>query len=149
MMTQPDLRPIKKGKYQLQEKWKYIWEKDGITRCIVIPKGFVSDGASAPRLLWTVTGITPDGLVRAGALVHDFLYKHGGDLPKGSYQELNPYIALDEWIPLNDIWTRKNADRIFCRIMKESGVGKIKRRIAYRGVRMFGWIFWKKKKFAS
>ena len=141
-MTQPDLRPIKKGKYVLHEEWGYLWTKDDITRVIIIPRGFVSDGASAPRILWTCTGITPDGLIRGAALAHDFLYKHGGVLPENSYQQL----ALYGWVNDNSVWTRKNADRLFCRIMKESGVGKIKRRLAYRAVRIFGCFFWGKKK---
>jgi hypothetical protein len=139
---QPDLRPIGKGKYELHEAWSYVWEKDEILRAIVIPQGFISDGASAPRILWTFTGIIPDGLVRAGALCHDFLYVNGGILPENSYQQ----VALYGWVNDPAVWTRKNADRLFCRIMKESGVGKIKRRLAYRGVRMFGWMFWKNNK---
>ena len=141
-MTQPDLRPIKKGKYVLHEEWSFLWTKDDITRVIIIPRGFVSDGASCPRFLWTCTGITPDGLIRAGALVHDFIYKYGGELPENSYQQL----ALYGWVPLDDVWTRKNADRLFARIMREAGVSKFKRRMAYRGVRLFGCFFWKKKK---
>ena len=139
-MLQPDLRPIGKGKYKLQDEWTYTWTKYDITRRIVIPKYFECDGASVPRLLWTFTGITPDGLIRSAATLHDFIYRYGGKLPKGSYQQL----TLDKWIPLDDIWTRKNADRLFARVMREAGVSKSKRRLAYRGVRLFGWRFFGK-----
>lgn len=139
---QPDLRPIAKNKYQLWRTWSYKWTKDNIQRRIVIPAGFICDGASVPRFLWTITGITPDGMIRSAALVHDFLYKHGGKLPTGCYQQLAKY----DWIDLPIIWTRENADRIFCRIMRECGISMVKRRMAYRGVRMFGWMFFKKKK---
>lgn len=144
---QPDLRPIAKNKYQLWENWSYTWVKDDIIRRIKIPAGFVSDGASVPRCLWTITGITPDGQIRAAALVHDFIYKYAGDLPDGSYQKLDSSKSSNlKWVDLDNIWTRKNADRIFCRIMRECGVSKFKRRMAYRGVRMFGWMFFKKRK---
>ena len=39
----------------------------GVRRRILIPKGFVYDGASVPRLVWTLSGILPDGLIRAAA----------------------------------------------------------------------------------
>lgn len=144
----PDLRPIANNKYQLWQNWYYTWVKDDIIRRIKIPAGFICDGASVPRGLWTITGITPDGLgIRSAALVHDFLYAHKGDLPEGSYQKLDSSNSSNlKWIDLDEIWTRKNADRIFCRIMRECGVSKFKRRMAYRGVRMFGWMFFKKRK---
>ena len=144
---QPDLRPIAKNKYQLWKNWSYTWVKDDIIRRIKIPAGFISDGASVPRGLWTITGITRDGLIRSAALVHDFLYFYGGDLPAGSYQRIGSKDDSNlTWIDLEKIWTRKNADRIFCRIMRECGVSMFKRRMAYRGVRMFGWMFFKNKK---
>jgi hypothetical protein len=144
---QPDLRPIGKRKYQLWQNWSYTWVKDDIIRRIKIPAGFISDGASVPRFLWTITGITPDGELRSAALIHDYLYGFGGNLPDGSYQKLDSSNSCSlKWIDLDDIWTRKNADRIFARIMRECGVSMLKRRMAYRGVRTFGWMFFKKKK---
>ena len=143
--VQPDARPVEKNIYELFEEWTYTWEKDGVTRRLVLPKGFRYDGASVPRFLWSVIGLRPDGLIRAAALVHDFLYFYGGKVPSGSYQILNDNDEWDNLESEEDIWTRKNSDRIFVRLMREFGVSKIKRRLAYYGVRSFGWRFFGKK----
>jgi len=137
---QPDLRPISKNKYELFSDWSYTWQKENITRRINITAGFQHDGASIPRFLWPILG-TPDGLIRSAALVHDFLYQHGGKIPEGAYQQL---AFQGHWIDDKSVWTRKNCDRIFFRIMRECGVSKIKRRTCYHGVRAFGWLFFKK-----
>ncbi len=42
---------------------------------VVVPKGFVTDGASIPRLLWPL--ISPFGPLLEGAILHDFGYQHG------------------------------------------------------------------------
>ena len=64
--------------WELTEDWKYRLP----TSCtggkgvkIVIPKGFVFDGASVPRPLWAI--LHPSGLLLIPALVHDFAYRCG------------------------------------------------------------------------
>ena len=69
---------------------------------ISIKKGFTHDGASVPRLLWSITGIRPDGPIRAGALVHDWIYIHAGRL-QGSHQ----YKIGNEWADVYGRWKRK------------------------------------------
>jgi hypothetical protein len=41
---------------------------------LVIPKGFVFDGASVPRLFWSV--LAPTGLLMVPGLLHDFAYMY-------------------------------------------------------------------------
>ena len=66
-------------KWELVENWQYrlsasCTEGDReIT--IVIPKGFVFDGASIPRPFWAI--LHPSGLLLIPALVHDFAYRYG------------------------------------------------------------------------
>ena len=77
-MMQPVNIPVLLGSgeegYKLVETYSYSWTMpDRLRRAITIPKGFTYDGASVPRLVWTLSGITPDGLIRAAALVHDFI----------------------------------------------------------------------------
>lgn len=125
--------------YKLVEKYTYIWKAKGTTWQIIIPKGYKSDGASVPRLVWTLSGLTPDGLIRAAALIHDFIYDHSGHLPCGSFK----YVVNGEWYSCPDIdWTRKEADQLFANIMKECGVSKFQRRVAYLAVRVGGWTGW-------
>lgn len=125
--------------YMLSDPWFYSWRgRDGVYRRFNVPVGFIYDGASVPQIVWTVSGIIPDGLIRAAALVHDYLYVYRGAVPRGTYQKL-----IDgNWVDLEWVWTRREADKMFCRIMRESGVPRSKRRMAYRAVRLFGGGFW-------
>ena len=47
------------------------------------------------------------------------------------------------WDISNHRWSRKEADQVFGRLMREAGVSKIKRRMAYYAVRWFGGSSWK------
>ena len=46
-----------------------------------IPKGFVTDGASCPRVLWNVCAPVA-GPFGQGAIIHDWFYNEGPDIPK-------------------------------------------------------------------
>ena len=131
--------------YKLVEKYTYIWKAKGTTWQIIIPKGYKSDGASAPRLAWTLSGLTPDGLIRAAALVHDFIYDHSGHLPCGSFKCCENGICTNVELGIGgrlSFWKRKEADQLFANIMKECGVSKFQRRVAYLAVRVGGWTGW-------
>ena len=135
MLQQPLIIPISPRLYKLVASYSYLWLKDGVQHELGIRKGFIYDGASVPRALWSLIGLRPDGLVRPAALLHDYLYRFAGDLPAGSY------VRSDDG-PL--VWSREAADRLFARVMREAGVGKWKRRMAYRAVRTFAWRAWSK-----
>lgn len=83
-------------------------------RTIVVPAGFICDGASIPRALWTV--IAPSDLSECAWLLHDWLYRYGA----------------------SEGWTRKEADRLFYRINREQKESRFKSWLAYRGVRLGG-----------
>lgn len=142
--AQPILIPVRipgEGeRYRLLKEWRYLWElPDGTRQCLVVPRGFTLDGASVPRLLWTLTGITPDGLHRAASVAHDYLYRHAGKLREGVHRV---YSHGTGWVDAEHVWTREEADRLFARLLRECGVGKLRRRIMYLGVRLGGWISW-------
>tara|TARA_R110000851_G_scaffold108030_7_gene228746 strand:- start:643 stop:1020 length:378 start_codon:yes stop_codon:yes gene_type:complete len=77
-----------------------------------IPKGFIFDGASIPKVLRSF--VNKDGLWKS-SLLHDFLYR------------TQPV-------------SRKIADQLFLLQMKIDGVGWIKRHTVYRGLRLGGWV---------
>lgn len=80
----------------------------------VIPKGFVSDGGSIPRLAWTAGGITPfDPRELAAFLIHDACYV---------------FVKLK-------LMERLQADEILDKALKCNAVQKS---IIYRSVRVFG-----------
>ena len=57
--------------WQLVQNWEYGLP-DG--RRVLIPKGFVFDGASIPRPLWFF--LSPTGLLLIPGLIHDFGYRY-------------------------------------------------------------------------
>jgi len=63
-----DLIVKKSGRHH----WRLV--KDWITPYAIIPKGFETDGASVPRLLWPV--FSPSGVLFEAAVLHDYLYKN-------------------------------------------------------------------------
>ena len=84
-----------------------------------IPAGFLSDGASIPRIFWRIL----DPPITAGTLIaslkHDFVYQTA-------------------------CTSRKKADRMFWKDMKRAGYPRWKAFLHYSAVRIFGWIPWKK-----
>lgn len=144
----PNLEPIRledgEEGYLLEESWAYTWQVHARMRTIIIPRGFVSDGASVPRIAWTLVGLTPDGLIRAAALLHDFLYRHHGKLPQESLYE--DHRDGSGWRDISQLalYSRKDADRMFCRVMREAGMDSTKRWLAFWAVRIFGWSIWRR-----
>ena len=85
---------------------------------ITVKKGFDSDGASIPQVLWSVYGNPLSGKFRIAALVHDALYA-------------------------SQIVSRELSDKIFLDLMKQHKVGHPKRQSMYYAVRSAGWYSWK------
>jgi Protein of unknown function (DUF1353) len=84
---------------------------------IDIHKGFETDGASIPKIFWSI--LSPFGPYFKAAVVHDFLYS-----------------------PWNDEFSRGEADDIFKEAMYNIGINWIQRETIYRAVRLFGgWSF--------
>lgn len=107
---------------QLDPSWR-LWslneflEYDGI----FVPPGFITDGASVPRLLWWL--FPAWGSYGRAAVIHDFLCQQ---------------IALG--IGLGLTVTRKMADLIFRDAMKASGTGFFTRWTIYLAVRIFALV---------
>ncbi len=110
-------------KWRLEQPYSY-WDKPFR---ITIPRGFTFDLASIPRPLWWI--IAPFELSIAAPLVHDFLYRYQGNPGPGAVVPPRTY-------------TRKEADRVFKRIMKQEGVWSWRWRSAYAAVRLFGEAVW-------
>ena len=89
---------------------------DGDERVVVLP-GFVTDFNSIPRPLWPWF---PPTEYPAAGIVHDWLYQHPGGRSRG------------------------DCDRIHRRILEIYGCRKSKRSMAYAGLRMGGWLPWRR-----
>lgn len=143
-LPQPSLIPVSDsgdGRYVLEKEYCYRWQAAGGIWLLRIPAGFPCDGASVPWAGTVLTGIGRDGLHRAGALVHDFLYRHGGRPPEGSFYKFNFYAA--DWRSCAAPWTREQADKLFANMLGQAGVSPRRRRLMYLAVRLFGWRSWK------
>jgi hypothetical protein len=131
----PRIEALGGNSYRLFEDYFYEWEKDKINYKLIIPKGFICDLASIPRLLWII--ISPFDL-GAAAVPHDWIYSFAGRIPSKSCLKKNNNV----WIEIEEPWSRKDTDRLFARMMRESNVSKFKRRSAFIAVRIFGSWVW-------
>lgn len=107
--------------FRLYEDFKIniIYDNDKIA--VIIPKGFVFNGASVPRLLRYFTQSV--GILLEYSLVHNYMYEYG--LLKLENKKVLP------------ISTRKLADQIF-RDSIEKTIGKFTVNIIYYGIRILG-----------
>ena len=88
---------------------------------IVIPKGFMCDLASIPRIFQLLIPVNDEH--REAAVLHDWLYVQRGAVGKNRL-------------------TRKQCDRMFLIAMEETGVPAWKRYSMYFAVRAGGWGAW-------
>ena len=112
------VKDLMNGKFELISDYIYQIEE----RVIRVPKSFVTDYASIPRIFRAI--VLPYGKHSGASVVHDYLYSKSC--------ELNI--------------ERKKADKIFLEILKEEGVNPILARLMYIAVRVFGKIRYKIKK---
>lgn len=102
--------------FELVERLEYSTLAGGLT--VAVPKGFITDFASVPRLLWSV--FPPMGRYSRAAVIHDWLYSN------------------------SKTCSRFLADAIFRDAMKDLGVPMWRRVVMYYAVRICGWKGWVK-----
>ena len=119
-MRQPLIIPIL---HEGRPAYQLVEEFEGI------PKGFVFDGASIPRLLWAYK--PPDGIHRAPCLHHDWDYQNKG---------FGPWTRMP-WDP-----ARERCDSDLLRRLEAAGLEQWDAHVMWRGVRLGGWVPWSKPK---
>lgn len=87
------------------------YKSDLISDPITVPKGFITDLASVPRI-WILYDELGD-IAQMPGVVHDYLYS-------------------------NNITSRKVADKILYEAMRVTGISKLKSKLFYWGVRIGG-----------
>lgn len=131
---QPDVRPYARRKYKLMSDWEFCVKTSYNQEYrFVIPEGFIHDGASVPRIAWTLSGLTPDGLIRAAALAHDWACKHNGRVT-GEMSEHSERITR---FPFPFQMSSADADRLFRDLMKVADMNW-RSNVAYYAVRIAG-----------
>jgi|SRR5882762_8854416 len=134
----PVIKILNDTDFELVEPFLYRWVADKSYQ-ITIPNGFVTDGASVPRFCWSLTGLLPSGVHLGAAVVHDYLYQRRGLLNDG---ELSVNIRDDQWLPVDQTWTREQCDNMFANIMTKAGETPWKNHAMYWAVRIFGGAAW-------
>lgn len=84
-----------------------------------VPHGFVTDGASIPRIFRPVIGKPYNADYVGAALLHDYLYRH-------------------------KVGTRKDADHAFFLLLRRDGVRRLRARAMWAAVRAFGGLAWRR-----
>lgn len=102
----------------VKKAFSYSLDGVGVAR-IVVPQGYLTDGASVPRVFWSF--FPPWGRYGQAAVLHDWLCEYLG------------YWDGDNWTRIS----RKEADNILNDAMKELGVSKATRVIMYTAVKLY------------
>ena len=99
-----ELIPLHDNQWELGDNYT----RDGVT----VPKGYITDLASIPRILWWLYPAS-NGDYAGACVVHDYLYTIK--------------------------FPRKSADRALRKALKEDGNNRITVFLFYSSVRIFGW----------
>jgi hypothetical protein len=93
---------------------------EGVTHLVRIPEGYVFDGASIPRIAWSIVGYPFEPDLIEAACVHDWYCEHAQ-----RYSD------------------RTIGDTIFLKMLQEKGVSKTRRIAMYLAVRAYTLLFWR------
>ena len=136
--VQPAKRMVTKKLAETTEPWSCTWMRDDHVRNLFVPKGYIWDGASVPRIAWSIVGITPFGAADGTSLTHDALYRAmGGDKPEG----WKGCTLTDERGRLVYV-TRNEADQLMRRMFIGAEYRAAQATVAYRVVDIFGPKHW-------
>lgn len=138
---QPLVRSVTRSLSVTESPTRYVFEYKGHVYKIVVPEHFLFDGASIPRLLWTVLGLAPHGPMDGPALIHDFIYHYRGSLPEGSFEIYDKYGRI--WVPCETPVTKNMADLLLRDLVSYFKIcNRIKAHLVYLAVAVLGWRAW-------
>jgi hypothetical protein len=115
----------------VSRKWvivkDYHYKINGIE--LVIPTGFIFDGASVPKFLHT--WLSPMGVLLVGGLIHDYGYKYQTLLCKGKKKSIGTKTQKELDILFRDVNIIQNGFRLI-------------NYLAYYGLKFGGFAAWNK-----
>lgn len=103
----------------VKKEFRYYVDGD-LSRYVEIPRGYLTDGATVPRLFWGL--VPPWGKYGQAVVLHDWLCEEMG------------YWNYGRWEAL----TRREVDHIFNAAMREINVPHATRNIMFQAVRAYG-----------
>lgn len=107
-----------KDHWVVKKEFRYYVDGDK-EKVVIVPRGFLTDGATVPRLFWGI--IPPWGKYGQAVVLHDYLCEFGGFWNYGQWETLR----------------REDTDRIFRSALEELGVGSFTRNLMYGAVSLF------------
>jgi len=94
-------------------------------KILIVPKGFVTDGASAPRCVWWLCSPIA-GPFGEAAVVHDFLYSlDGPDISRLMADEILYWIGVYRGASWLRAWTVKKGVNFFGGSSFKTGLSKV------------------------
>lgn len=114
--------------WELVEDWVFIMPCGTL---IVIPKGFIMDGASAPKFMWGL--LDPVGILLIQGIIHDYGYRYNylwAIDHKGNRYKYNLNKGRAFW------------DQTFLDIGNHINDMQVTGYLSWLMLRIFGWIAW-------
>lgn len=105
----------------------YILYMPWLKETLLVPKGFIFDGASIPRLLWPI--LNPTGILFIGSLFHDFGYKYNGYVDE-NFKVVHQFSG------------QKFCDDLIRDISTYVNDSHLMEGISFYALRAFGWAAW-------
>ena len=116
--TMPTMTALDGGLWQLAFDWSVPFKLPDCRRGrVTINAGFVTDGASVPRMAWFLAGHPMESPRIVAALAHDWLYA-------------------------SHVTDRKTADEIYAAILRAVGRASWRVAVEYAALRAFGASAW-------
>lgn len=117
-MEMPTVTALAEGLWQLTFDWSVEFAlDDGRRGRITVYSGFVTDGASVPRMAWFCAGHPMESPRIVAALAHDWLYA-------------------------SHVTDRETADKVYASILKSVGRAGWRVKVEYLALRGFGSSAW-------
>jgi hypothetical protein len=138
---------------------EYWFVRKGRKHRLIISPGFVFDGASIPRLCWTLLGLAPHGIMDGPAVPHDAGYETQGHFTiEEEDGSLAPAPLVGEATARFEVWdetrrefglcsddmTRSEMDELLLRLCEWVKIDLGRPQLVWAGVRSCGWWAWKR-----
>lgn len=104
---------------------------------VTVPRGFITDFASVPRLAQLLPGFNRTEASANAAVLHDWAYCCRGDLVVTDVGDV-----CGELLQLS----RKECDRLLYDGLRASGYSRLVAWLFYSAVRAGGWLYWHRRK---
>ena len=113
---------LRKNLWRVENSFTFVCGKEEDQYSVTVPKGFLTDGASVPRVFWFL--FPPFGRYMDAAVAHDYLCEHC------IVEKMGREISI----------SRREADEIFFTIMSFHKVWLPSKFILFGCVRLWGMI---------